>query len=89
MRALWMGRSNFAAKRDIHNPHRQDEAPKNRPSKLVSMHCSADISWLEDAGSFGGHSRPKGSHRRVSGLVRASLKRESRRLMLEQLLDDE
>lgn len=91
MRTHWKGRSNFVAKweKEIRNPHRQDEAPKNRPSKLITTHCSADVSWLEDSTSFGGHSRPKGGHRRVSGLVRASLKKETRRIVLEQIWDDE
>ena len=91
MRTRWFGRPNWYAKRDkeIHNPHRQDEAPKNHPSKLITMHCSADVPWLEDSTSFGGHSRPKGGHRRVSGLVRASLRREMRKLILEQLQKEE
>jgi len=50
------------------------------------MHCSAVVSWLEDSiSAVGGHSRPVGGHRRVSGLVRASLKEETRKLMQEQL----
>lgn len=90
MRTRWYGISNCFAKRhkEIHNPHRQDEAPKNCPSKLITMHCSADVSWLEDSTSFGGHSRPEGGHRRVSGLVRASLRRETRKLILEQLKEE-
>ena len=59
--------------------------PKNRPSRIVTSHCSADVEWLENSTSFGGHSRPTGGHRRVSGLVRASLKRESRKRMMEEL----
>ena len=31
----------------------------------------------------------EGGHRRVSGLVRASLKREARRLILQQIEDDD
>ncbi len=72
----------------VRNPHRQDEMPKNGPSRLVLTHCSANVSWLEDSTSFGGHSRPKGGHRRVSGLVRASLRNETRKLILEQLQED-
>lgn len=30
--------------------------PKNCPSRLVLNHCSADVHWLEDSTSFGGHS---------------------------------
>ena len=59
-----------------HNPHRQDEVPKNKPSLYITTHCSADVGWLQESTSFGGHSIPKGGHRRVSGLVRASVKRE-------------
>ena len=59
-----------------HNPHRLDEAPKNRPSRYITEHCSASVHWLQESTSFGGHSIPKGGHRRVSGLVRANVKRE-------------
>jgi len=59
---------------------RGHRAPKNRPSKLIATHCGiTKVEWLEDATSFGGHSRPKGGHRRVSGIVRARLKEEARR----------
>ena len=90
MQTRWYGLSNWFAKRhkEIHNPHRQDEAPKNWPSKLITTHCSADVSWLEDSTSFGGHSRPRGGHRRVSGLVRASFRNATRKLILEQLQED-
>ena len=92
MRSLYKGRSLFTTKMNdpVRNPHRQDEMPKNKPSKLVTMHCCpTKVNWLQDSTSFGGHSRPKGGHRRVSGLVRASLRRETRKLILEQLEDDE
>ena len=87
MRTRYDGHSFFAAKMKdpVRNPYRQDEMPKNRPSRLVLTHCSADIGWLEDSTSFGGHSRPRGGHRRVSGLVRASLRNETRKLIVEQL----
>lgn len=58
------------------NPHRQDEVSKNKPSRFITTHCSVEVSWLQESTSFGGHSIPKGGHRRVSGLVRASVKRE-------------
>ena len=61
------------------NPHRLDELPKNKPSRYITMHCSADVSWLQEPGSFGGHRIPKGGHRRVSGLVRAKVKEEIRK----------
>ncbi len=60
------------------NPHRVDEMPKNRPSRYVTTHCKASVNWLQESTSFGGHSIPKGGHRRVSGLVRASVRREIR-----------
>ena len=61
------------------NPHRLDEMPKNKPSRYITTHCSADVSWLQEPGSFGGHRIPKGGHRRVSGLVRAKVKEEVRK----------
>lgn len=87
MQKRYDGHSFLAAKMNnpVRNPHRQDEMPKNRPSRLVLNHCSADIHWLEDWPYRGGHSRKKGGHRRVSGLVRASLKEEFRQQLLEQL----
>ena len=44
MRTRWFGRSNWYAKRDkeIHNPHRQDEAPKNHPSMLILEQLEKD-----------------------------------------------
>ena len=67
------------------NPHRLDEAPKNNPSRYITEHCSADVNWLQEPTSFGGHSIPKGGHRRVSGLVRASVKEEVRKEIELQL----
>ena len=69
------------------NPHRQDEAPKNKPSKYILTHCSADVAWLQESTSFGGHSIPKGGHRRVSGIVRANVKKEIRKQIQEELND--
>ena len=90
MRHCYTGRSFKSSKWDdpVRNPHRQDEMPKNNPSKLILVHCSGiKVHWLQDSTSFGGHSRPYGGHRRVGGLVRASLKREQRKEMLEQLAE--
>ena len=70
------------------NKHRLDNMPRNRPSRMVSSHCSADIDWLEHPGSFGGHKPRPGGHRLVSGLVRASLKREMQRKLLEETTQD-
>ena len=61
------------------NPHHLDEMPKNWPSKLITTHCSNSVSWLQEPTSFGGHKTRKGGHRRVSGIVRASLKEELHR----------
>ena len=61
------------------NSHRLDEKPKNKPSRYITTHCSADVSWLQEPGSCGGHRIPKGGHRRVSGLVRAKTKEEVRK----------
>ena len=70
-----------------HNPHRLDEVPKNNPSRYIAEHCSAYVHWLQESTSFGGHSIPKGGHRRVSGLVRASVKREVRKEIESELND--
>lgn len=91
MRSIYKGHSLFASKMNdpVRNPHRQDEMPKNKPSRLITTHCSSTkVNWLQDSTSFGGHSRPKGGHRRVSGLVRAGLRNETRKLILEQLQED-
>ena len=80
MQKRWDGTSLWAKRFHIKykNPHRQDEVPKNYPSRYIYTHCSADVNWLQEPTSFGGHSIPKGGHRRVSGLVRASVKKEVR-----------
>lgn len=82
MRKQWKGRSLFAAKADlpVRNEHRQDECPKNKPSKFITTRCSScKVSWLQEATSFGGHKIPKGGHRKVSGIVRAKVREEMRR----------
>ena len=75
---------NSRNEREVKNTHRCDEMPKNKPSKLVLMHCHADVDWLQDATYCGGHSRRRGGHRMVSGLVRASLKRELEKKLKEE-----
>ena len=61
------------------NPHRLDEVPKNFPSRYVTTHCDWGlVVWLQESTSYGGHSIPKGGHRRVSGIVRARVKEEVR-----------
>lgn len=69
----------------IRNPHRQDEIPKNRPSKLVLIHCHCSINRMLGWSTFRGHACSTGAHRQVRGLVRASLKREQRKEMIKQL----
>ena len=72
------------------NPNRLDEAPKNRPSRYIVTHCNEiKVRWLQESTSFGGHSIPKGGHRRVSGLVRASVKEEVRKEIEVELKDVE
>lgn len=81
MRKHWKGRSFFAAKANlpVRNEHRQDECPKNKPSKFITTRCSImKVSWLQESTSFGGHKIPKGGHRKVSGIVRAKVREEVR-----------
>ena len=78
----WKGRSLFTAKADhpVRNEHRQDECPKNKPSKFITTRCSfSKVAWLQESTSFGGHKIPKGGHRKVSGIVRAKVREEVRR----------
>ena len=82
MRKQWKGRSLFMAKADlaVRNEHRQDECPKNKPSKFITTRCSfSKVAWLQESTSFGGHKIPKGGHRKVSGIVRAKVREEVRR----------
>ena len=83
MRHCYIGRSGRGWKQDvpIKNPHRQDEMPKNSPSKLVLIHCHCSIHRMMGSSTFRGHSCSTGAHRQVRGLVRASLKREQRKQM--------
>jgi hypothetical protein len=69
------------------NPHRLDEMPKNTPSKLVQSHCHCDLHRMLGSSTFWGHACSTGAHRQVRGLVRACLKREQRKQMLEQLAE--
>ena len=67
------------------NPHRLDEVPKNRPSRYIKTHSSNFVERYQTSVSYGGHSIPKGGHRMVSGLVRASVKEEVRKRIKEEL----
>ena len=70
------------------NPNRLDEMPKNSPSRYIITHCNQEkVRWLQESTSFGGHSIPKGGHRKVSGLVRASVKEEIRKEIETELND--
>lgn len=82
MRKQWKGRSLFAAKAalPVRNEHRQDECPKNKPSKFITTRCSfSKVAWLQESTSFSGHKIPKGGHRKVTGIVRAKVREEVRR----------
>lgn len=69
------------------NTHKRDEMPKNHVSKYVSTHGGSYAAWMEDATSFGGHKRQEGGHRRVSGIVRAKVRKEIRQQINEQMED--
>lgn len=61
------------------NKHRLDEMPKNNPSRFITKRIKVDkVCWLQESTSYGGHSIPKGGHRKVSGILRAKLKEELR-----------
>lgn len=86
MKKQLTGRSCFVVKADapVHNEHRQDECPKNKPSKFITMRCdSSKVAWLQESTSFGGHKIPKGGHRKVSGIVRAKVREEVRREIVD------
>ena len=80
LRKKWLKKRYKGVGIDGRNPHRLDEMPKNRPSRYITAHCSAvHVRWLQESTSYGGHSIPKGGHRRVSGIVRANVKEEIRK----------
>lgn len=75
LRSQWMKKKHDCS--NCRNSHKHDEMPKNVPSRLILEHVdSSKVNWLTHPGSFGGHKPRRGGHRRVSGLVRAALKRE-------------
>ena len=89
MRKQWKGRSLFMAKADlpVRNEHRQDECPRNKPSKFSTTRCSfSKVAWLQEFTSYGGHKIPKGGHRKVSGIVRAKMREEVRREIVNELI---
>ena len=94
LRNKWMqkvyadfGRSfaNSKRQKSHRNPHHLDEVPKNSPSRYITTHCGAYVHWLQESSSYGGHSIPKGGHWRVSGLVRAKVRKEIRNQINEEL----
>ena len=89
MRKRIDGHSFFYAKKNnpVKNRHRQDEMPKNHPSAYVTRHCSANVGWCQEPSSFGGHKIRRDGHRMVSGMVRASVKRETRHIIDEGIGD--
>ena len=71
----------------VRNEHRQDECPKNKPSKFITTRCSlSKVAWLQESTSYGGHKIPKGGHRKVSGIVRTKVREEVRREIVNDLL---
>ena len=68
------------------NPHCLEEMPMNHPSKLIAFHCKTNVVWLQEPANYCGHKPTKGGRRMVSGLVRASLKEQFRRAMLNNEL---
>ena len=44
------------------------------------------MAWLQESTSFGGHKIPKGGHRKVSGIVRAKVREEVRREIVNELI---
>ena len=90
LRDQWMRKeyANVGRQNIGHNPHRMDEVPKNSPSRYIKTHCTADVHWLQESTSYGGHHIPKGGHRRVSGIVRANVKEEIRKQISEELIQN-
>ena len=64
MRKIIDGRSFYVAKWDIEprNKHRQDEMPKNTPSRFIQQ-CNSwrKISWLLEPSTFCSHAVPSKS----------------------------
>lgn len=68
------------------NPHKFDEAPKNRASKDVATKCHSH-EWLQEPANFSGHKIKKDGHTKVSGIVRAKTKREIKDEIEQGLVD--
>ena len=91
MSERYKGKTFFTAKfeRKVRNKHRQDEMPKNVPSKHIIEHIDIiKVAWLQEPGSFGGHKPRKGGHRMVSGIVRSKVKKAYRKFIDSSLSED-
>jgi hypothetical protein len=82
LRNKWMKKEYDCS--DRRNKHHLDEVSKNSPSRLITENCSADVERLNRPSYCGGHRVCRGGHRRVSGLVRASLKEKFRKELREE-----
>lgn len=90
MRTCWKGESFKARKcgEPIHNTHRQDECPKNHPSKYITTRCDwSRVKWLQEPTNFSGHKPRKDGHRMVSGIVRAKIRQEISKEIKDSLED--
>lgn len=90
MRSITDGRPHVAhrASGPIANSNRQDEMPKNRPSKYILKHVdAAKVDWLQRAPNYQGHKPKKGGRRMVNGIVRAKEKREAAAMVADSMGD--
>ena len=84
MRKIIDGRSFYVAKWVIEprNKHRQDEMPKNTPSRFIQQCISwRKNSWLLEPSTFCSHKPHKGANRMISGIIRAKVKAERRKFL--------
>lgn len=92
IRSKWIGHLIFASKANdpVRNVHRQDEVPKNKPSRYITQRIGfSKVAWLQESTSFGGHSIPQGGHRMVSGIVRAKVREEVRMEIEENIMEND
>jgi hypothetical protein len=69
------------------NKHKQDEMPKNRTSKYITLRVTHSmVQWLSEGGGWHrGHKTRKGGRQMVAGIVRQKIKEEIREQIHEQL----
>ena len=60
------------------NPHKYDETPKNKASKIIEINCP-NHEWLQEPVNYGSHKVKGEGHRMVSGIVRAKEKQKFRK----------